>query len=247
MRDSSYQVRGSNHRRPLPVFIFFFIFLCMLTPAFAAPGETKANNDRGAQQTGTEGETQVPESDPEMAAAEARLAEIEGQLAELGKLEVAAQEGTTELPLQGVQDRLGAVRKIQAALQQYLGALREYNDLEERLAESTASLGRFHQLEEPPPYTLAFLDPLIDAIKARRMDVEAEEVSLNALKERADIERGEIADAKANLNRAQESLRTASDAERPAITFSVDTARLLLEAAEAEARAAIFEFLAGVG
>ena len=187
MRDSSHQLRGRNSMLPLPAAIFLLLFLFMLMPAFTAPGQTTGDTGKKIEQAVNEGEAQVPEADPEITAAETRLAELESQLAELGKLEVAAQEGTTELPLQVVQDRLGAARRIQAALQQYLGALREHGDLNERHDEATASLGRFHQLEEPPPYTLAFLDPLIDAIKARRMDVEAEEVSLNALKERVDI------------------------------------------------------------
>lgn len=238
MRDNSRRRCSRRLKTPLLVALCLVLFLSWTSHALAASSATKTEKGKDVQKTQKEGEANVSETDAEIAATEARLAELEGQLAELGKLEVAAQEGTTELPLQVVQDRLAAVRKIQTALQQYVGALREYGDLRERHAEATASLGRFHQLEEPPPYTLAFLDPLIDAIKARRMDVEAEEVSLNALKERVDIERGEIADTKANLNRAAESLRTASEADRPATEFAVETAKLLVEAAEAESRAA---------
>lgn len=237
MRKFSILTHGSNRG------LYLSLAVCMLPllavhPVFAAPATAAKVEDSTTQQPSGEGEGASSTMDAEIAALEARASKLQADLDELLKLEVAAQEGTTELQLKTVQDRIAAARKFQGALQRHLSALREYRDLRERRSDATESISRFQQLEEPPPYALAFLDQLIDAIKSRRIDVEAEQVSLNASKDRADIEREEIADVKASLNRTAEQLRTAGEQERPAIEFEVETAKLLVQAAEAESQAA---------
>jgi small-conductance mechanosensitive channel len=171
----------------------------------------------------------------ELTALESKIAEAKSRTDEFLKLETAAKEGMTELPLAAIQNRLAGLNKLHSTLQQRQSVLRERRDLQARLAAAKADADLLQRMEEPPPYSLAFLDQMLDMLKAKRLEVEAETISLNAAKERAALERKDVDDAKANLNRASERLRTAGQEEREALAFEQETFKALLEAAQEEA------------
>lgn len=209
--------------------------LCMALPC------AQAQPAKQTSETATEGEDVDPGIQEEIQALETRLANVDGRIEEYRTLETAAVEGTVSLPLDAVQARSAALRKLKAALQQHLSALRVYGDILDRRIRAETALRDFQRLEEPPPYTIAFLDQLSTALKVKETDVAAEKVTLNAARERVEMERPDVATAKATLNRAEERLRTASQAEKETAAFNVETERVLLEANQAEVEAAAME------
>jgi len=194
-----------------------------------------------ATEKGEEGEPGDSAATDEIKTLEARLAEVDGKIEEASAQETAAAEGTLHLPLDAIQARSAALRKLKAAVQQRLSVLRVYGDILERRDKAETALGEFQRLEQPPPYTIDFLDQMSTTLKVKRTDVEAETMSLNTARERVEMERPDIATAKATLNRAEERLRTASQEERESAAFNVETERLLLEANQAELDAASME------
>jgi len=201
----------------------------------------QAQPAKRASEVTAEGEGVNPGVQEEIQALETRLAEVDGRIEEYRTLETAAAEGTISLPPDAVQARSAALRRLRAALQQHLSALRVYGDILDRRTRAEAALRDFQRLEEPPPYTIAFLDQLSTALKVKETDVAAEKVTLNAARERVEMERPDVATAKATLNRAEERLRTASQAEKEHAAFNVETERVLLEANQAEVEAAVME------
>jgi len=73
---------------------------------------------------GEEGERGDSEASDQIKTLEARLAEVDGEIGEASAQETAAAEGTLHLPLDAVQARSAALRRLKAALQQHLSVLR---------------------------------------------------------------------------------------------------------------------------
>lgn len=216
--------------------VFNVLFLAHYACAQNKP--TKTQPSEKVVEPAVQAETTDPEIEQKLSALNNKITEVKNQTDEFLKLETAAKEGMTEVPLAAVEDRLAGLNKINAALQRQLSVVRESRDLKKLLIETKAGASRFQQLDEPPPYTLAFLDQMIDLLKAKRLEVEAENSSLKTLKDRVELERKDVDTAKANLNRALERLRTANAGDRPLAEFETETARVQLEAANEEVSAA---------
>lgn len=212
-----------------------FILVPIVQAQSTEPVSAKAADAFGA---GKEGDSSSKDA---IEALETRLAETDGKLEEYNNLEKASSEGTVSLPPDVVQARGAALRKLKAALQQHVSILRVYGDILDRRARAEAALRDFKRIEEPPPYTIAFLDQMSTALKVKQKDVDAEKVTLQTTRERAEMERPDVATAKATLNRAEERLRTAAQEERETAAFAVDTERLLLEANQAELDMAVMD------
>ncbi len=229
-------------RNILRLSIIFVFGIFPGTGLYGSPeGHAQKTDSQDAPIPVAEGELISSEQDAEIKALEERLANLDTSLEEYRSLEVAANEGTASLGSEAVQKRIAALRKMQAALQQHLRSLRMYKDIVAQSAKAQENIRDFQRIEEPPPYTVAFLDRLCNTLNTKRLDVEAEKVSMRTALERVELERPDIATAKATLNREEERLRTASEAEREAVGFDVETAQRMLEANEAELHAAEME------
>ncbi len=214
------------------------VYTCILSMALPC---AQAQPTKQASEVTAEGEGVTPGVQEEIQALETRLADVDGRIEEYRTLETAAAEGTIPLRPDTIQTRITALRKLKSALQQHLSALRIYGDILERRVKAEAALRDFQRLEEPPPYSIAFLDQLSTALKVKETDVEAEKVTLYAARERVEMERPDVATAKATLNRAEERLRTASQGEKELAAFNMETERVLLEANQAELDAVMME------
>lgn len=174
--------------------------------------------------------------------AQSRLEEIKRQLEDLATLESAALEGSAEIGIVALQARSSALRKIQAALQKRISALRGYESVLERSRALEAQAEQFQHLSEKPPYTIAFLDTLLDVVDTKRTEIETAKASLKALAELVTMEKEDIPLAKAAFNRVGERLRSATPENQRFIEFEIETARLLVEANEAEFHAAEVDY-----
>ena len=221
-----------------------FPVLCLF---FAMYMQTGLAQERAANQVqeNSEGQNGAGESDPaiaeEMQTLQARFADLEKQLAETLQLEAAAREGLAEVGVEVLQGRVSALRKLQGAFQRRVGALRAYENALKRKARAEEDRRSFQHLVEPPPYTMAFLDQLSDRVDLKLMDIEAEMTSLQTLKDLVIKERSDIPTAKAIVNRWSERLRQAGEEEQKTVQFEHETAKLLVEANEAELLAAEME------
>lgn len=199
------------------VMLLSFCFLCPDNLAFAQQAK----------------DTAVAETDTSQEEAlEAEITRLKTMAETYTELETSAKEGLIERSLDAVQGRLAAVNKLIATLQQRQSLLQEHRNLKVQLHELEETAKESVQLDAPPPYSLAYLDQSIDLMKAKRLDLEAENTTLKAAKERAALERKAIDDAKTNLNRSNERLRTAGQDDHDAVAFEQDTAKLLLDLAQ---------------
>jgi len=172
---------------------------------------------------------------------ESRIAEVETLIAKNLILEDAGNAEARAIPLETIQARTAAYRKQMAAYQRHRNALRDFLELEKQQATFDAEREEVLIIQEEPPYNMAFLDGLLDQVAVKQMDVEAELLSLRALRELASMEKADIAAAKTALNKISEQLRNASQADRPRILYEVETAKTLVQASEAEYEAAKME------
>ena len=195
----------------------------------------------GAAEGPQETDSHLAQFAEEVERLQAGIAAVEADLVEYRHLETAAREGLSEISLDLLQARVSALRKMQTALQRHLGALRAHENAERRRLEAESANRGFQQLQEPPPYAMAFLDSLSDKVDLKQMDIEAERSALQALADAVAKERNDIPAAKTVLNRSVERLRGASQEAQQSAQFEVDTARLLVEANEAELGAAEME------
>lgn len=172
---------------------------------------------------------------------ETRISETESLVAENQIMEESGEEQVRGIPMEIIQGRTAAYRKLLMGYQRQYNALRDLIELESQRATEEAEREDALQIQEEPPYTIAFLDGLLNTATTKQMDVEAEALSLRALRELVSMEYSDIAAARTALNRASERLRGASQADRPVVLYEVDTARILLQANEAEHEAARLE------
>lgn len=205
----------------------------------ALPGTPAAETAEGA----SEGEA-APAVDPvevQLQELESSIAETERFIAENQVLEEAGTEAIPALPLEVVQTRTAAYRKLLLAYQRHRNALRDIIDLQERNATFDAERESALIITEEPPYTMAFLDKLLDEVTVRQMDLDAEVLSLRAVRELVTMEYADIAAAKTELNRTSELLRSASSEDRDRLLYEAETAKVLVTANEAEHKAAAEE------
>lgn len=172
---------------------------------------------------------------------ESHINETEALVAENQILEESGEEEVRGIPIELIQQRTAAYRKLAMAYQRQFNALRDLIDLEEQQATVEAEREEALQIQEEPPYAMAFLDGLLDRVAAKQMDVAAEALSLRALRELVSMEYGDIASARTALNRVSERLRSAGQHDRPVVLYEVETARIVLQANETEYEAARLE------
>ena len=227
-------------RRYLPVFVLLFLLIgtapIVFAQAISLPGtaaETAAE--------GEEAEAPTTEMTDEllMLDLESRISDVETLIAENQVIEESGgEEAERAIALETVQARTAAYRKLLMAYQRHRNALRDLLALREQHETFDAEREEALAITEEPPYSIAFLDNLLNEVAVRQMDVEAELLSLRALRELVSMERADVGVARTALNRLSEQLRGASQAERPRVLYEVETARTLVQANEAEFEAA---------
>ncbi len=237
--------------RPFPKVLLYggvlsLFFVCMVAPLSYAqipslPGTGGAQGTE--EETDEEAAPSVEDSHESlMIDLESRIADVEALIAENQILEeTGVEDEYRAIPLETVQARTAAYRKLLMAYQRHRNALRDLIALEEQHETFDAEREDALAIEEEPPYTIAFLDGLLDEVSVRQMDVEAEVLSLRALRELVSMARADISGARTTLNRMSEQLRGASQADRPRLLYEVETARVLVTANEAEYDAARME------
>lgn len=225
---------------------FPLILAILLTSTLAIPhlsAQTTETEEASAQEGSPEGEAApIPVENT----LEAQILELDSQIAEAERLlaenQVLEESGTEEnraLPIEAVQARTAAYRKLLMAYQRHRNALRDTQDLLKRLQKFDGEYEAALAIAEEPPYTIAFLDKLLDEVAVKQMDVEAELLSLRALRELVSMENADIATSKTALNQSSEKLRSISNnEERTRLLYEVDTAKILVTTNEAEHEAA---------
>ena len=224
----------------LPI-LLLSIFVTM--PLSAQITEPETTENTGAQASSSEGEAvPVPVEntlETQILALDSQIAEAERLIAENQVLEESGTEENRTVPIEAVQARTAAYRKLLMAYQRHRNALRDTQDLVERLQKFDGEFEAALAISEEPPYTIAFLDKLLDEVAVKQMDVEAELLSLRALRELVSMENADIATSKTALNQISEQLRNiSSNEERPRVLYEVETAKILVTANEAEHEAA---------
>lgn len=177
----------------------------------------------------------------ELADIELRITDLEARVAENLILEESGEEEVRGIPLESIQARTAAYRKLLMAYQRKRNALRDIIELGEQKTTVAAEREEALEIQEEPPYTITFLDGLLNTVNTKQMDVEAEVLSLRALRELVSMEYADIAASKTALNRVSERLRAASQTDRPVALYEVETARVIVQANEAEYAAARLE------
>lgn len=184
---------------------------------------------------GMPGAETAPEAPPEalLETLQAQAREAEQRLAEALPL----TENPEALP-PGITQELAEAR-VQAArngLKAQQARLQQARDLEtERAAAAAAreSLAAFVKLDEPPPYTMSFLDTLRGQVDAKQSEIDAERLGRNVVRGMAERETASLERLKMLANQAAEAAKAAASEDDKARTlFALDTARRSQRAAE---------------
>jgi potassium-dependent mechanosensitive channel len=224
-----------------PLILAILLASTLVVPTLSA--QTTGAEEASAREGSPEGEAAPAPADnsleTQILQLESNIAESERLLAETQLLEEASTGEIRTLPLESVLARTAVYRKILMAYQRHRNALRDTQDLLDRLQKFDAEHETALAISEEPPYTIAFLDKLLDEVAVKQMDVEAELLSLRALRELVSMENADIATSKTALNQSSEQLRSISNnEERTRLLYDVDTAKILVTANEAEHEAA---------
>ncbi len=177
------------------------------TPVTEPPAETESSTER-----------------PTLEALEAKIAELAPQIE---SAQAAATEETvqrTGVPLEQLVSRSDRLRAVDGLLQQQIGALQRLDELKTSQSDLDQEIAAFEErgLEEPPPYTLAFLDRLNDELLS-------EERNRDNLVAQSETSVAELGGARERLDEAQRARRAARDAME-SNTDPNQTARLTWEA-----------------
>ena len=201
----------------------------------AAPG-TAAADKKPAQ---TAEQPPAPSQETTEAEVTARLAEVETALNETLRIESGAAAPPADITLDEVQARTAALRSLQAALQQRLSGLRDQKAAAEQLAAAEKARESFKGLDDPPPYTLGFVDQLLDAVSACQMDLDTERLAAENLRQLSGMVQEESTSAKTALNQATDAMGAAADEpSKNQTAWAAETARISWRAADIHVAAA---------
>ncbi len=211
-------------------------------PAKEAPAKaSEAASDAEGPAAATDKESapadkeEKPASSKEVTEAElsAQLTEVEGNLANTLRIESGAAAPPAGVTLEEVQGRTAALRTLQTALQQRLSVMRDHKTATDQRTASEKARDAFKGLDDPPPYTMAYVDGLLDKVNACQMDLDAEKLAGENLRQILDMEQQDAAAAKTALNQATDAVGGADDeAGKNRVKWAAETARIALRAAE---------------
>jgi small-conductance mechanosensitive channel len=169
----------------------------------------------------------------------ARLGEVEASISDTLRIESGAAAPPADVTLEAVQGRTAALRTLQMALQQRLSGLRDHKAARERLAASEKTRDEFKGLDDPPPYTMAYVDQLLDDVNACQMDLDTEKLAAENVRQLLDMMQQDATSAKTALNQAVDAIGAASDeAAKNRANWAAETARIAWRAAESQLAAA---------
>ncbi len=204
-------------------------------PATAAPPASEANASSPPAADQKAATTQeVTETD-----LTARLGETETSINDDLKIESGAAAPPANVILEDVQGRTAALRTLQAALQQRLSLVRGQKTATEQLAASQKARDTFKGLDDPPPYTMAYVDELLDKANACQMDLDTEKLAGENWRQTQAMQQEDADAAKTALNQATDAVSGASDdAAKNRAEWATETARIALSAADHQLAAA---------
>ncbi len=213
-------------------------------PAPAAPAKTAP----AAEATANTPEAAPAPSPPPAAAADqktgtdqdaleteltARLREVESSIAETLNIESGAAAPPADVTLEDVQGRTAALRTLQTALQQRLSLVRGHKTATEQLAASEKARDAFKGLDDPPPYTMAYVDQFLDKVNGCQMDLDAEKLATENWRQMLAMGQEDADAAKTALNQAADAAGGAPDeAAKNRAEWAAETARIAWRAAE---------------
>jgi len=185
-----------------------------------------------------------PATDEQKAAAEqetteaeltTRLAEVETSVSDNLRIESGAGAPPADVTLEDVQGRTAALRTLQMALQQRLSGLRDLKAARELLAASEKARDTFKGLDDPPPYTMAYVDQLLDSVNACQMDLETEKLAAENVRHLGDMVQGDATSSKTALNQAMDAVGAAADdAAKNRANWAAETARIAWRASDTQ-------------
>ncbi len=184
---------------------------------------------------GTAGAETAQEAPPEVLVEtlQTQATEAEQRLAEALSLAENPEALPPGISAELAEGRVQAARNVHKALQARLQQVRDLETERAAAAAARESLESFVKLEEPPPYTMAFLDTLRGQVDAKQSEIDAERLGRDVVRGMAERETANLERLKMLANQAAEAAKAAASEEDKARTlFALDTARRSQRAAE---------------
>jgi small-conductance mechanosensitive channel len=193
--------------------VLFLLSVCMAV-VLAMPSPVSAqklpfiqSTEEQAPGQGGVAQASLPATDEEIDKAVAR---IESRIADLRKQAAAAEAAGDEKTVllmatpEELRKRQRLLNELVITLEKYAQSLREVKEVRKTGSERSAEIRSWKGFAEKPPFPIAFLDGLRDAILAQRLDLETLELRLT-------VARGNLQKFAKNLKESQKTLRLSSE------------------------------------